>query len=207
MLNKFLVSVAAGSFIVFIGGCASLDVEESTLALQKEVPEKLFIDDFNAGVKPNMLGGDFGAWDKDPADKTQYCKESFDSEIKVGSEGFSIKLEYDVDSPNPAYNGFWMKLENADFRPYEKICFSVKGDEKTKFTDKFKIELKNAKGEIGRVLVTDVTEEWQEKVILFRDFRGIFDFSKMTEFVIVFDDVTSNPKTGIIWIDDIYVTK
>ena len=111
------------------------------------------------------------------------------------------------DRPNPAYNGFWMKLEGADFRPYKNLCFSVRGNKSAGFTDKFKIELKNAKGEVGRALVTSITNEWQEKVIPFSNFRGISDFSEMTEFVIVFDDVTSSPKTGIINIDDIYVTK
>ncbi|MFH1540791.1 MAG: hypothetical protein ABID79_02930 [Elusimicrobiota bacterium] len=211
--------------VVFFAGCASLEMEEEksrfTVVKQQEVkqvvvqqpevkkvvPEKLFIDDFNAGVKPNMLGGGFGGWDKDPTDKTQFCKESFDYDVKVGDEGFSVKLVYDVDSKNPAYNGFWMKLEGTDFRPYKKLCLSVKGNRTTKFTDKFKIELKNAKGEVGRALIMGVTEQWQEKVVVFENFRGITDFAEMTEFVIVFDDITSTPKTGTINIDNIYVAK
>ncbi|MFH0948650.1 MAG: carbohydrate binding domain-containing protein [Elusimicrobiota bacterium] len=182
-------------------------VEPVEPVAKKGVSDKLWIEDFNAGVKPGMLGGDFGAWGKDPNDKTQFCKETFDSKVKVGDTGFSDKLEYDVDSPNPAYNGLWMKLNNTDFSPYSKLCISVKGDILAGFTGQFKIELKNAKGEVGKALVTGITEEWQEKVIPFENFRGIFDFSKMTEFVIVFEDSLSSPKTGVVYMDDLYVAK
>ena len=30
---------------------------------------ELMVADFNSGIKPNNLGGDFGAWITDPADK------------------------------------------------------------------------------------------------------------------------------------------
>ena len=35
--------------------------------------------DFNSGTKPNNIGGDFGAWIKDPNDPMQGCVESFDA--------------------------------------------------------------------------------------------------------------------------------
>jgi len=207
----FYVYMLVCSFL--LSSCVPLEVtEEKSVTVQpkiseEEQPDKLFIDNFNTGIKPNMLGGDFGAWDKDPNDKTQFCKEVFDPKVKVSTEGFSIKLTYDVDSPNPAYNGFWMKLKNVDFRPYKKLCFFVKGNKQIGFTDKFKIELKNTKGEVGQAIVMDITAKWQEKVIPFTNFCGISDFSEMTEFVIVFEDNMSDPKVGIIYMDDIYVTK
>ncbi|MDD5072390.1 MAG: hypothetical protein PHO67_04480, partial [Candidatus Omnitrophica bacterium] len=39
----------------------------------------LVIADFDSGDKPNSIGGDFGAWNKDEADMTQGCKMDFDS--------------------------------------------------------------------------------------------------------------------------------
>jgi len=163
----------------------------------------LKVADFDSGEKPNNLGGDFGAWNRDPTDLTQMCTDSFSSEVKHGDKGYSLKLTYDVDSPNPAYNGFWTKLENRNLKDYRELVFFVKGDEGKGFTKSFKVELKNPT-QVGSFLVSGVTSEWQKVAIPFQKFKGITDWTQMTEFVVVFDDLTSNPKEGIIYVDDIY---
>ena len=76
----------------------------SSFAAVKSSSSELMIADFNTGDKPSNIGGDFGAWNKDPADFTQGCTESFDSANRHGDSGFAMKLEYSVDSKNPAYN-------------------------------------------------------------------------------------------------------
>jgi len=161
---------------------------------------KLF--DFDSG-RINDFGGSMGAWNVDPADTTQGCFEALDSDIKRGSEGASLRLEYDVDSANPAYNGFWTKLEGRDLSDYNAISFWVKGDSDAGYTTRFKIELKNAEGEVGTYIVSGVTDEWTEVVAPFSDFRGIKNFDNMTEWVIVFDDVMTTAKEGIIYVDDV----
>ena len=83
----------------------------------------LLVDDFDRGQKPNALGGDFGSWDKDPSDPTQKCTISFDKAGAFGGVGYSLKIDYDVDSPNPAYNGFWMKLQGSNVSSYAKLTF------------------------------------------------------------------------------------
>jgi len=163
----------------------------------------LKVADFDSGSKPNNLGGDFGAWNRDETDLTQMCADSFSSEVKYGDKGYSLKLAYDVDSPNPAYNGFWTRLQNQNLSDYKELVFFVKGDEEKGFTPRFKVELKNPT-QVGSFLVTGVTSEWQKMVIPFQKFKAITDWSQMTEFVVVFDDLTSNPKEGVIYIDDIY---
>lgn len=167
----------------------------------------LIIADFDSGVKPANNGGDFGSWDKDPQDFTQTCFESFCSTIKHGDIGFSLKIDYDVDSPNPAYNGFWLKLMGEDFSKYNNFKFWIKGDTNKGYTKVLKIELKNDKGEVGKYYVTGITEQWQEIVVPFNKMAGITDFSSMEEFVIVFEDRIATDKEGSIYIDDISVTK
>ena len=162
----------------------------------------LALDDFDDGEKPNALGGDFGAWNKDPNDPTQYCRNSFDKANAFGGFGYCLRLEYDVDSPNPAYNGFWAKLQNIDLRPYKKLSFYVKGDAAKGYTEQIKVELKNDK-ETGRYLLKGITDQWQKVSVALKDFAGVLDWSKMTEFVIVFDDITSTKKVGAIFVDDI----
>jgi len=167
------------------------------------VVEKIIVDDFNTGTKPNKLGGDLGAWDKDPKDETQTCIMTYDSAVKNGDSGYSVRLDYDVESPNPAYNGFWMKLENLNAAGYKNLVLFVRGDAEKGFTQKFKVELKSAK-ETGSYIVTGVNEAWQKIVIPLEKFVGLTDRSALTEMVIVFDDTNSTEKFGSINIDDIY---
>ena len=168
----------------------------------------LVIADFDSGAKPNNIEGDFGAWNKDEADATQDCKMDFDSTTMHGSKGFSVRLDYDVDSPNPAYNGFWMKLQNTDISKYDKLSFWIKGDETAGFSPKIKLEIKNGKGEVGKYLLTNITKDWQEIVVPLSQFSGLADKTGMTEFVIVFDDMTcAAKKQGTVYIDDIAFVK
>ena len=168
----------------------------------------LVIADFDSGAKPNNIGGDFGGWNKDEADTTQGCKMDFDSKVMHGTKGFSIRLDYYVDSPNPAYNGFWMKLQNSDISKYSKLSFWIKGDETAGFSPKVKLEVKNTKGEVGKYLITGITKDWQEIVIPLNQLAGLTDLTSMTEFVIVFDDMTcAAKKQGTIYIDDIAFVK
>ena len=162
----------------------------------------LVVDDFDRGKKPNKLGGDFGAWNKDPDDPTQFCRNGFDKTNAYGKVGYCLRLDYDVDSPNPAYNGFWSKLSSIDLRPYKQLTFYVKGDSSKGYTDQIKVELKNER-ETGRHVVKGVTDQWQQVSISLKDFTGLSDLSKVTEFVIVFDDITSTKKVGTIYVDDI----
>ena len=161
----------------------------------------LLVDDFDKGEKPNALGGDFGSWDKDPSDPTQKCTISFDKVEAMGGAGSSLRIDYDVDSPNPAYNGFWSKLQRANVSSAKNLSFYIKGDVSRGYTTQIKLELKNDKKEVGRYLLKGITDQWQKATIPLKSFEGITDWTAMTEFVIVFDDITSTKKVGSILID------
>ncbi|HOX09542.1 MAG TPA: carbohydrate binding domain-containing protein [Candidatus Omnitrophota bacterium] len=165
--------------------------------------KEMVIADFNTGDKPNNVGGDFGSWDKDPNDPSQGTKMSFNPDEKYGKDGFSLQLDYDVDSPNPAYNGFWMKLGDVDASYYNKLVLYIKGDEAKGYPQKLKVELKNANGEVGKAYITQISGTWAPVEVPFSSFQGIKDFSKMTEFTIVFEDSVSRPKAGTVYIDNI----
>jgi len=220
MAKKVIFSSLAmlGGLILF--GCVPLEehrVEEVPVKEKKAVREErvvserpgdiLIVDDFDDGAKPNNLGGDLGAWDRDPADDTQTCREYFTSEVKCGDKGYSMKIDYDVDSPSPAFNGYWTKLQGIDVSPYKNFVFYVKGDEKDGFTTQFKIELKNDKKEVGKYYVKGVTTEWQKVIVPLNNFVGITDFTNMTEFVVVFEDRIATDRDGAIYIDNLQFSK
>ena len=167
--------------------------------------DELVVADFDSGEKPNNLGGDFGSWDKDPSDETQSCKMVFEADDS-GKPGNAARLNYDVDSPNPAYNGFWMKLNNLDATKYNTLNFTVKGDAQKGFTKRVKIELKDNVGS-SPYIVNGLTDQWQKVSIPFEKFRKIKDWSKLSEFVLVFDDINSSPKAGSILVDNITLSR
>jgi len=169
---------------------------------------ELVIADFDTGDKPNNIGGDFGGWDKDPNDESQGTQMSFDTDDSQGdASGYSIRLDYDVDSPNPAYNGFWMKLNGEDATAYNTLNFYVKGDAKAGYTKRFKIELKDMTNKPSAYIVSGVTDQWQKISIPFEKFRRIENWNSLNELVFVFDDINSSPKTGSILIDQVTFSK
>lgn len=187
-----------GLMIVFLA--VSLGIVGVPMAAAQE----LVIADFDTGDKPNNIGGDFGAWDKDPNDDTQGTGMSFEPDDALGDPaGYSVRFDYDVDSPNPAYNGFWMKLNGEDATRYNALSFYIKGDPNAGYTKRVKIELKDMSNKPSPYIVTGVTDQWKEVTIPFEKFRRITDWSSMNEFVVVFDDINSNPKVGTIYVDQI----
>ena len=166
--------------------------------------KELVVADYDTGDKPNNIGGDFGGWDKDPNDDTQGTQMSFEPDDAMGDPaGYAIRLDYDVDSPNPAYNGFWMKLNGEDATAYNTLTFYVKGDAGAGFTKRLKLELKDMTNKPSPYIVTGITDQWKKVSIPFEKFRRITDWKSLNELVFVFDDINSSPKTGTIFIDQV----
>jgi len=96
-----------------------------------------------------------------------------------------------------------MKLNNLDATQYNTLNFYLKGDLAKGFTNRIKVELKDAGGKTSPYILSALTEVWQMFSIPFEKFRRIADWEKLTEFVVVFDDINSNPKSGTIFLDHI----
>lgn len=181
----------------------------SVPTLYAEAPAKeLVIADFDTGDKPNNLGGDFGAWDKDPNDETQGCQMAFAEDDALGDKaGYALRLDYDVDSPNPAYNGFWMKMSGADGTPFNTLSFYVRGDAEAGFTKRVKLELKDKSNKPSAYIVSGLTEKWQKVSIPLNKFRRIEDWKSLNELIFVFDDINSNPKAGSVFLDQVTLSR
>lgn len=139
------------------------------------------------------------------------CKQSLDSNQKVGDSGSSLRLDYNVNGEN-AFNGFWMKLgpgdrgNNFDASSFSKLTLWVKGDSKAGMPAKFKVEVKGDAGDvIGQYYVSDVTPEWMQVEIPLETYakQGI-QLASLNELTIVFEKKAALPGVkGAIWVDDI----
>jgi hypothetical protein len=198
MIHRVYLGVGI-AIVVILMGVACLEAAD-------DIPT-LVIADFNAGDKPNNVGGDFGSWNYAPNDETQGCWDSFEPADYAGKDGYSIVMEYDVKSPNPAFCGFWMKLGGSDVTNFDTLSLRVKGDEKTGYTSRFKIELRNKQGGRAVFTLSGVDGTWQEFNIPVKRTKSIKDWSKMEEFTIVFDDILATKKTGKIYVDEIAFKK
>ncbi|OGX04453.1 MAG: hypothetical protein A3J12_10330 [Omnitrophica bacterium RIFCSPLOWO2_02_FULL_44_11] len=201
-MKKWMVVLLVLSLCVF-GTSFAFAQNETTSA--GGVGTELVIADFDTGDKPNNIGGDFGAWDKDPNDTTQGCKMSFEENDALGdSLGYAVRFDYDVDSSNPAYNGFWMKLNGLDASAYNTINLYFKGE--GEFTKRVKIEVKDSTNKPSSYILSGITDQWQKFSIPFEKFSQIQDWKGLSEVVVVFDDINTNPKTGSILLDQVTVS-
>ena len=160
---------------------------------------RLVVADFNSGHKPNNLGQEWGAWNFDPSDPEQECVDSV--------EGHALRLDYDVQSSKAAFNGFWMKLGGLDASPYEWFSFQIRGAADGKFTKRLKVELKTLKGEQASYPVQVLSSQWQSVRIPFKKNPAVTDWTRVSEFVVVFDDVLATYKKGTLFFDQIEFQK
>jgi hypothetical protein len=156
------------------------------------------------------LGTDIGTWNSNPLDTTQGCWMEiiplYGLLGKGSDESRVIKISYDVAANGPAFNGVYIKLNNTDLTPYDEMSILIKGDPSKKFTTKFKIEMKNFKGERVVYVIKGINADWQRIVIPMqglKDLGSMTDWTKMKEIVFTFDDMTCDYKEGVLYIDDI----
>ncbi|MBI1883949.1 MAG: hypothetical protein HYS08_07070 [Chlamydiae bacterium] len=183
----------------------SLSFVPQLFAVSQLFADKLVLTDFNTGEKTSENVWDFGGWDRGQDFPNQSCVQSFEADQRYGETGLSLRLDYDVEDRAPAYNGFWMKLKDLDLSKSKYLNFCVKGDAQKGFPKVIKLELKNGT-EVGRYLYTEVSGDWKQAKVALADFKGLKDWTTMTEFVIVFDDMNSKPKVGTLFVDEIAFT-
>lgn len=164
---------------------------------------ELMVADFNSGAKPNNLGGDFGAWIKDPGDPMQGAVESFDAKDRYGAKGYALRLIYSVASKGPAYGGLWLRLQNLDASKFDTLRFRVRGDAGMGYTKVLKVEFKDALDQSSHAYVRDLTDQWQDVAIPLSAFEGMANARKLKELVIVIEDTTATAKQGVLYFDDV----
>ena len=99
------------------------------MAIPAMAAERQVVADFDM-PPPSNLGGGYGAFSPNPEEMTYVTVETMDDTVRNGTNGASMKLEYNVDQAG-SYNGFWMKLgpqeagNNFDASAFTKLRRAV----------------------------------------------------------------------------------
>ena len=180
------------------------------LAEEVQKPEDVaVIADFDNPQPTNNVGQEIEIWlREDGSDKTQGCKMSFVEDDALGkTDGHSLRLDYDVDSPNPAYNGLRMGLNHFNATSFKTLNFYLKGDAQQGFTQQLKVELIGPDKRPSPHMVNDITTEWKKFSIPLDEFLTIRDPSDLEKFTVVFADINNDPRVGTVYIDQVYFSK
>lgn len=158
----------------------------------------LLVADFDRCQRTNNLGGEMDAAYNPPDSLIEnYVEES--------GRGCVARLDFDISG----WSAFWLKLEDADLRPYQTLSFDVRADAQPEFTGQMKIELKRREGaEIVILYVADIGPDWKTVRVDLDDFRPtdtnppLATRQGMEELVFVFEAAKSGGK-GAVYLDNI----
>lgn len=139
-----------------------------------------------------------------------------DQSLKVGvTEGNNadekhrkiLKLDFDVDSPNPAMVGCWLKLENLDLSEFDTLRLKIKSDESERFSGNLALQFTDADNKKAPYLINGIGKDWKEFEVPLKKFKRIHDWTRITGFEIIIDDINARPKEGVLFVDEISVSR
>lgn len=168
------------------------------------VEQKMVIESFDAAEIPQ----DVHTWTHNILDFDQGIEiELVNQDAGNKTGGKSLAIHFDVDSSNPAMVGCWIRLKDQDLRGFDTLHFSLKSSEGERFTGNVAVQLTDSGNRKAPYLISGIGSEWKEYRIPLKKFTRIADWSRVTDFEIVIDDINASPKEGTLLIDEIYVTK
>lgn len=202
-------------------------IEKNKLILKWwDQPDSLWLADFQIyGSRRNLLGGWIGAWNRYPGDPNQGAIET--DALQLGYNGKNcMRLDYDVESVNPAVCGIFFKLHpdtngTINLSKYKYLSIYLRGDNEKGFSQKFQIELKGieppdfysdwTKQEKIRLKIHDLESVWKHYICALDEFvewpphANLKSLDAVHELTITFTDKDVDPdaKVGAIYIDDI----
>ena len=165
-------------------------------------PAEVLVADFeNGDAVRNRVSGANTTFTRDAADTTVSLSLRIDQDAT--RPGKCLRVDYDMDSPNPAFGGLTFDLNKADASGCDTLVLRLRGT-----PAKAKFELHGRGGGGAKYVVGIKPDAWTEIAIPFIDFGGmITDWGEMHRIVIVLEDRISEPRTGTLWVDDVRLIK
>ncbi|RMH56301.1 MAG: hypothetical protein D6679_09435 [Candidatus Hydrogenedentota bacterium] len=176
-------------------------------------PDRFVLCDFNRdGYTAREIAPPIFAWKSDPFDKETRIDIEYDPSDKIGSAGYSLKIDYHLRREPGIYAGLWVRFRGPD-RPsldlsdYSYLLFRIKGDGKARgYTRSLQVELRNER-EIGIVTVNNIPNEWTQVKIPFAHFKGITQWDRLRSLLFVLDSSRVTDRDGVLLIDEIAAVK
>ena len=166
----------------------------------------------DVGSRPILPIVDFGA--ADLTENTGVWVHNIldpDQSLKIEAQEVGqkkvLKLDYDVDSPNPAMVGFWVNLRNQDLREFDTLYVSLKADGEESFLGNIALQFTDVNNRKAAYLISRIPSKWKEFQVPLKKFNRINDWSEIKEFEIIIDDINARPKEGVLLVKEIYASK
>lgn len=176
----------------------------SFYSLIQEVKDEIIPSQFSDTLAAKLDIINQAVWEGFPDDPTQSLNAIYDCDSQFESLPI-LRLDYDVNSPNPAYNGYSIKINRQDFSNpnFDKFIFYLKGAADVGIPDKLKLEFKNASGETGTYIIDNITGDWQKIEVDREDVNGLrwlSDWKDIIEINLVFEDHRVLQKEGRVYL-------
>lgn len=165
---------------------------------------RLVIHDFNSSEALTHVD----VWERNVLDHSQGVKVS---QIRVAdhtsNENGILRIDYDVESVLPAMVGIVFQFQDEDLSSFEKLHIRIRSEESPYSGGSVAVQFKDERNRRDKFYLYRITDEWKEFVIPLRKFSRIHDWSKVKTVELVIDDVHAKPKAGVLFVDDISVSR
>jgi len=101
---------------------------------------------------------------------------------------------------------YTLNLNNLNFKPFRTLAFSVRKAEAQRNIS-LKIGLANSSRETSEMYVRNIPNSWQHYRINLSDFKGISNWSKISELSFVIEEWKVSSKKGVVYINNVRLLK
>lgn len=113
-----------------------------------------------------------------------------------------LRIKYNLTHPYPQVSQFSIPIPKVNAAKYQSFGFSIRGMEEG-YPGIVKVILKNRKNEEAFYFIEGVKLKWRKFSIPLSEFRGISDWTSLTDVSFVFEAWNTEKKKGIVLIDEI----
>lgn len=196
-LKPLLVFLSVGVLAAAIIIYATFAKRIAERARETEASRLRFVDNFDDGVDPNLVGGNQAIATSEAAQ----CRSSYTTAEFRGRHGQSLEINYNV--PKGKYAIWRLDLNELDVSAADTLVFWIKSKDAERANGKY-VLLEDGSGEKKEVSLsryTRLANKWKRVAIPTRDF-GSLNLNKMTSFALLFE-ADGDAARGAVYIDDV----
>ena len=131
-------------------------------------------------------------------------RQPFGSDVALALTNSPLKINFNFDPAKKEIFSF--NLNKANLSRYNTLGFSVK---KSNYEDivSLRVEFSNLFNEKSEVYFRDIPNKWKYYEAKFSDFKGITDWSEMTDVSFIIEEWNTKENKGLVYIDNVRMSK